>query len=56
MSRLVLVLVLAAGVAGCSARSIVVPPDEVPKLNDPQWTITSEPARAAPPAEGSRKP
>lgn len=55
MSRLVLVLLLVLA-AGCSARSIVVPPEEVPKLNDPQWTITSEPARAAPPAEGSRKP
>jgi hypothetical protein len=46
MSRLVLVLLLATGLAGCSTRRVVVVPEELPKLNDAQWTITSEPARS----------
>jgi hypothetical protein len=44
MSRGVLVLLLVLGLAGCSTRSVVVQPEEVPKLNDSQWTIQSEPA------------
>ena len=44
MSRLTLLLLLAASLVGCSAPSIVVAPDQVPKLNDSKWTITSEPA------------
>jgi hypothetical protein len=44
MSRLAVVLVLAASLAGCSTRSVVVAPEQVPKLNDSQWAITSEPA------------
>ena len=43
MSRLILAL-LAATLASCSTRSVVVAPDQVPKLNDAKWTITSEPA------------
>lgn len=38
-------LLLAAGLVGCSTRVVVVPPDAVSKLNDPQWTITSGPSR-----------
>jgi hypothetical protein len=48
MSRLVLwpllVVCLVGCLVGCSTRSVVVQPDEVSKLNDPQWTITSKPA------------
>jgi hypothetical protein len=45
MSRLAVVLVLlAASLAGCSARSVVVAPEQVSKLNDSKWTVTSEPA------------
>ena len=39
MSRGVLVLLLVLGLVGCSARSVVVQPEEVPKLNDSQLTI-----------------
>jgi hypothetical protein len=45
MSRWVVVVVLLIGLVGCSTRNVVVKPEEVPKLNDPQWTITSEPRR-----------
>jgi hypothetical protein len=45
MSRWVLVLAIVIGVLGCSTRSIVVKPEELSKLNDPQWTIKSEPRR-----------
>ena len=44
MSRGVLVVLLAIGLVGCSTRSVVVEPDEVPKLNESQWTIKSAPA------------
>ena len=44
MTRLTLLLLLAVGLVGCSARNVVVEPDQVPKLNDSKWTITSEPA------------
>jgi hypothetical protein len=29
--------------AGCSTRMVVVPPEEVAKLGDPQWVIKAEP-------------
>jgi hypothetical protein len=29
--------------AGCSTRSVVVNPEDAPKLNDPQWTIKAPP-------------
>jgi hypothetical protein len=45
MSRLVLWPLLVVCLVGCSTRSVVVQPDEISKLNDPQWTIKSEPAR-----------
>ena len=45
MSRWVLVLAIGIGVLGCSTRSIVVNPEDLSKLNDPQWTIKSEPRR-----------
>ena len=45
MSRWVVVVALLIGVGGCSTRNVVVKPEEVPKLNDPQWTVTSEPRR-----------
>ena len=44
MRRLILWLLFAVCLAGCSTRNVVVKPEEVSKLNDPQWTITSEPA------------
>jgi hypothetical protein len=44
MSLGVLILVLVLGLAGCSTRNMVVQPDEVPKLNDSKWTITSPPS------------
>jgi hypothetical protein len=43
MSRGVLVFVVLIAVVGCSTRSLVVTPEEVSKLNDAQWTITSQP-------------
>jgi hypothetical protein len=45
MSRWVLVLAVVIGGLGCSARSVVVQPEDVPTLNDSQWTIKSEPRR-----------
>jgi hypothetical protein len=45
MSRWVVVFAVLIGVLGCSTRSVVVKPEEVPKLNDVQWTIKSEPRR-----------
>ena len=45
MSRPILaLLVLAGSLVGCSTRSVVVAPEQVPKLNDSKWTVTSEPA------------
>lgn len=44
MSQWAFVLLLVLGLLGCSTRSVVVQPEEVPKLNDAQWTTTSEPA------------
>jgi hypothetical protein len=35
---------LAVSLVGCSARAVVVAPDQVSKLNDSKWTVTSEPA------------
>jgi hypothetical protein len=43
MSPLVLWPLLVACLVGCSTRNVVVKPEEVSKLNDPKWTITSEP-------------
>jgi hypothetical protein len=43
MSRGILVLLLVLGFLGCSTRNVVVKPEEVSKLDDPQWTITSPP-------------
>jgi hypothetical protein len=45
MTRWVLILAVVIGVLGCSTRSVVVKPEDLPKLNDPQWTIKSEPRR-----------
>ena len=45
MSRWVVVLAVIVGVLGCSTRSVVVRPEDVPRLNDSQWTIKSEPRR-----------
>ena len=45
MSRWVLALAVVIGVLGCSTRSVVVKPGGLPRLNDPQWTIKSEPRR-----------
>jgi len=47
MSRWGFVLLLVLGLVGCSTRSVVVQPEEVPKLHDSQWTIQSAPV--APP-------
>jgi len=44
MSRGVLALILALAVTGCSARTVVIQPEDVPKLNDSQWTIKAPPA------------
>jgi hypothetical protein len=43
MSHGILVLLLVLGLVGCSTRSVVVKPEEVSRLDDPQWTITSPP-------------
>jgi hypothetical protein len=43
MSRWVLALAIMIGLLGCSTRSGVVKPEDVGKLNDPQWTIKAEP-------------
>jgi hypothetical protein len=32
---------------GCSTRSVVVPPEEVSKRNDPHWTIKAAPSSPA---------
>ena len=45
MTRWVLILAVVIGVLGCSTRNVVVKPEDLPKLNDPQWTIKSEPRR-----------
>jgi hypothetical protein len=43
MSRAMVALLLMLGLAGCSTRNVVVNPEEVPGLNDSQWTIKSPP-------------
>jgi hypothetical protein len=43
MSRLVIGVLLVLAFAACSTRGVVVAPEEVSKLNDPQWTIKSPP-------------
>ena len=45
MSCWVVVLAVVIGLLGCSTRSVVVNPEDLPKLNDQQWTIKSEPRR-----------
>ena len=45
MKHLILWLVLAATLAACSTRAVVVESDQVSTLNDPHWTIKSEPVR-----------
>ena len=44
MIRLIVSLLVAVGLVGCSTRNVVLQPDQVPGLNDSKWTITSEPA------------
>jgi hypothetical protein len=45
MIRLTLLFLLGTtALVSCSTRSVVVAPDQVPKLNDSKWTVTSEPA------------
>jgi hypothetical protein len=41
--RLALGLLVALDLAGCSVRSVVVPPEQLPALNDSKWTVESEP-------------
>jgi hypothetical protein len=41
--RLALGLLVALGLAGCSVRSVVVPPEQLPALNDSKWTVESDP-------------
>ena len=43
MSRLDRWLLLVVCLAGCGTRTGVVKPEDVSTLNDPQWTIKSEP-------------
>lgn len=45
MSHLVFWLLLALSLVACSTRTYVVKPEDVPKLNDPQWDIKSQPGR-----------
>ena len=42
MIRVVLSLLAALGLVGCSTRSVVVAPDQLSTLNDTKWTIQSE--------------
>jgi hypothetical protein len=44
MRRWLLAVVVIAAQLGCSTRSVVVKPEEISKLNDPQWTIKAAPA------------
>jgi hypothetical protein len=41
--RLALGLLVTLGLAGCSVRSVVVPPEQLPALNDSKWTVEAEP-------------
>lgn len=45
MRRPALGALLLLALAACSSRSVVVAPDDVGKLDDPQWTIKTEPRR-----------
>src|SRR5215813_5752230 len=45
MSLWVVVVALLFGVFCSMTRNVIIKPEEVPELNDPQWTITSEPRR-----------
>ena len=44
MTPWLLAAVVIAALLGCSTRSVVVSPEELSKLNDPQWTIKAPPA------------
>jgi len=44
MRSWLLAVVLLVALLGCSTRSVVVSPEELSKLNDPQWTIKAPPA------------
>ena len=44
MKPWLLALALIAVLLGCSTRTVVVDPQEMSKLNDPQWTIKAPPA------------
>jgi hypothetical protein len=51
MSCWVVVLAVVIGLLGCSTRSVVVNPEDLPKLNDQQWTIKSDPLSARGPQQ-----
>jgi hypothetical protein len=38
---------------GCTARHVVVEPDQVASLKSPQWTVTSAPRDTAPPSDAT---
>jgi hypothetical protein len=44
MLRRALLLLAAVWLVGCSTRSVVVAPEQLPTRNDPKWTVHSEPA------------
>jgi hypothetical protein len=44
MRRWLLAVAITIPLLGCSTRSVVVNPEDVSKLNDPQWTIKAGPA------------
>lgn len=47
MKRAFLLALAAFSILGC-ARHVVVAPEEVSRLNSPDWTIKSKPAATAP--------
>ena len=44
MRRWLLAIAVTIPLLGCSTRSVVVDPEAISKLNDPQWTIKAAPA------------
>jgi hypothetical protein len=44
MRRWLLALAITIPLFGCSTRNVVVNPEDLSKLNDPQWTIKAAPA------------
>ena len=42
------VLILVMWLIGCTARHVVVKPEEVSALNSTDWTVTSEPVKIVP--------